>query len=142
MYKHGPRERRSRSASFSMLKCGVLGTARTFDRIRLREIRTLSMSPFVNTRYIGGFLGLAGSSMSRPCLEHRLERGLSRGASRCLAAVSFPGPEGPDHCPWQADSLLEGDGFEPSVPGYGELCCRALRPFGVGAVSRAPPQRA
>ena len=36
-----------------VLKCGVLGTARTFDRIRLREIRTLSMSPFINTRYIG-----------------------------------------------------------------------------------------
>jgi hypothetical protein len=36
-----------------MLKCGVLGTARTFDRIRLREIRTLSMSPFVNTRRNG-----------------------------------------------------------------------------------------
>jgi hypothetical protein len=27
-------------------------------------------------------------------------------------------------------------------PGYGELCCRALRPFRVVAVSRAPPQRA
>jgi hypothetical protein len=30
----------------------------------------------------------------------------------------------------------------PRSPGHGELCCRALRPFGVGAVSRAPPQRA
>jgi hypothetical protein len=43
------------------------GHGPNFRPVRLREIRTLSMSPFVNTRYIGGFLGLAGSSMSRPC---------------------------------------------------------------------------
>ena len=49
IYKHGQGERRSRSASFYTLKFGVLGTARTFDRTRLREIRTLSMSRFDNT---------------------------------------------------------------------------------------------
>jgi len=51
-------------------------------------------------------------------------------------------PVTPSEVKFAVDSVLEGAGFEPSVPGYDELCCRALRPFRVVAVSRAPPQRA